>query len=183
MLTIPNLLTIFRIFLSLSLIFLLLRGKFLIAFLIYFIASLTDFLDGFLARKFNQKSTLGQILDPIADKILIFITYFGLYFFNVKYKPGIFLLVSILIKEFFIILGSIYLFRNGRLPKPTLLGKLSVALLMVYGGILLVLNSEIVKIGNLNRIEYIVNVSIWLAIFSYLFKFLEFKNSNKTQAL
>jgi len=135
------------------------------------LAALTDFMDGFIARKFNQKSSLGRILDPIADKILIFITYFGLYFLKVKYKPGFFLLLSIIVKEILIISGSIYLLKIGKIPEPTLFGKISVALLMFYGGFLLLLNTEFLEIENLKWFEFIVISSIWLAVVFYLFKF------------
>jgi len=46
--------------------------------LLFFIASLTDYFDGFLARKYNAESQLGEILDPIADKIIIIFILIGL---------------------------------------------------------------------------------------------------------
>ncbi len=47
------------------------RGKELISFFIFFIATLTDMLDGFWARRKRQTTVLGQLLDPTADKLLI----------------------------------------------------------------------------------------------------------------
>jgi CDP-diacylglycerol--glycerol-3-phosphate 3-phosphatidyltransferase len=44
----------------------------------FFIAGVTDYLDGYLARKYNSTSQIGEILDPIADKILIVFVLFGL---------------------------------------------------------------------------------------------------------
>tara|TARA_B100000315_G_scaffold69079_1_gene62941 strand:+ start:2537 stop:3103 length:567 start_codon:yes stop_codon:yes gene_type:complete len=70
----PNKLTISRIILAFFCIGFILANRFstlLIAFIIFIIASITDFLDGFLARKMNLTSDLGKLLDPIADKILI----------------------------------------------------------------------------------------------------------------
>ena len=74
-----NLLTLSRIFLA-AVIFLLLtrpEGYFL-AFILFFVAGVTDYFDGYLARKYNLTSKIGEILDPIADKILIVFVLFGL---------------------------------------------------------------------------------------------------------
>ena len=74
-----NLLTLSRIFLA-AVIFLLLtrpEGYFL-AFILFFVAGATDYFDGYLARKYNLTSEIGEILDPIADKILIVFVLFGL---------------------------------------------------------------------------------------------------------
>ena len=74
-----NLLTLSRIFLA-AVIFLLLtrvEGYFL-AFILFFVAGATDYFDGYLARKYNLTSEIGEILDPISDKILIVFVLFGL---------------------------------------------------------------------------------------------------------
>ncbi len=69
--TIPNLLTIARIFLTPLLALLMLRNRMTAAFLVFCIAGLTDALDGLLARGLNQKSRLGSYIDPLADKLLL----------------------------------------------------------------------------------------------------------------
>ena len=51
---------------------------YLLALVLFFLAGITDYLDGYLARKYNAVSQLGEILDPIADKILILFVLFGL---------------------------------------------------------------------------------------------------------
>jgi CDP-diacylglycerol--glycerol-3-phosphate 3-phosphatidyltransferase len=51
---------------------------YLLALILFFIAGTTDYFDGYLARKYNATSQLGEILDPIADKILILFLLFGL---------------------------------------------------------------------------------------------------------
>ena len=48
------------------------------AFILFFIASITDYFDGYLARKYNSVSQIGEILDPIADKILIVFLLFAI---------------------------------------------------------------------------------------------------------
>ncbi len=71
----PNSLTLTRIFLVPLLVVILLTGRFaereLWGFVVFAIAALTDYLDGYLARKRHQVTTLGKLLDPIADKLLI----------------------------------------------------------------------------------------------------------------
>lgn len=68
----PNALTLVRIFaVPLLVAVLLTRDHMLIAALIFLAASLTDLLDGYLARKRGQITTLGVLLDPVADKLLI----------------------------------------------------------------------------------------------------------------
>ena len=79
MITLINLLTFSRIVLAV-IIFLLLMSPdgYLLAFVLFYIAGFTDWLDGYLARKYNAVSQFGEILDPIADKILIVFVFFGL---------------------------------------------------------------------------------------------------------
>tara|TARA_B100001057_G_scaffold48368_1_gene43149 strand:- start:748 stop:1215 length:468 start_codon:yes stop_codon:yes gene_type:complete len=55
-----------------------LENYYILGFILFFIAGLTDYLDGFLARKYNASSQVGEILDPIADKILIIFLCFAL---------------------------------------------------------------------------------------------------------
>ena len=58
--------------------FLFLESQYLVALLLFGIASFSDFLDGYVARKTNNESVLGEILDPIADKLLIVFVLIGL---------------------------------------------------------------------------------------------------------
>ena len=74
MLTLPNLLTLSRIFAVPILVFLLWRPTpvdYAITFVLYCIVGVTDYFDGYLARAQGLTSRLGQFLDPIADKIMV----------------------------------------------------------------------------------------------------------------
>jgi CDP-diacylglycerol--glycerol-3-phosphate 3-phosphatidyltransferase len=51
---------------------------YLLALMLFFLAGITDYFDGYLARKYDAVSKLGEILDPIADKVLILFVLFGL---------------------------------------------------------------------------------------------------------
>ena len=79
MTTLINILTLSRILLA-AIIFVLLMSPdgYLLALVLFFLAGVTDYFDGYLARKYNAVSQLGEILDPIADKILILFVLFGL---------------------------------------------------------------------------------------------------------
>ena len=74
-----NLLTLSRIFIGVIIFVLLMSpDKYLACIILFFFASFTDYMDGYLARKYDLVSQLGEILDPIADKILIVFIFFGL---------------------------------------------------------------------------------------------------------
>ena len=74
-----NLITISRILVAITIFILLILDRYLLlAFILFFIAGLSDFLDGYLARKYQATSQIGEILDPTADKILIIFLFFGL---------------------------------------------------------------------------------------------------------
>jgi CDP-diacylglycerol--glycerol-3-phosphate 3-phosphatidyltransferase len=74
-----NLLTLSRILLALIIFILLMSpDKYLLALILFFVAGITDYFDGYLARKHNKISELGEILDPISDKVLILFVLFGL---------------------------------------------------------------------------------------------------------
>ena len=77
--TFINILTLSRIFLA-AVIFLLLMSPdgYILALILFFLAGITDYFDGYLARKYNAVSQIGEILDPIADKILILFVLLGL---------------------------------------------------------------------------------------------------------
>ena len=59
-------------------LFLFLETQYFVALVLFMIASASDFFDGYIARKTNSESTLGEILDPIADKLLIVFVLIGL---------------------------------------------------------------------------------------------------------
>ena len=74
-----NLITVSRMALGAIIFVLLTRTElYWYAFILFFIASITDYFDGYFARKYNSVSQLGEILDPIADKILIVFLLFAI---------------------------------------------------------------------------------------------------------
>jgi len=102
--TIPNLLTLARICLTPLLAWLLLRQWMKAAFFVFFIAGLTDALDGLIARVLDQKSRLGSYIDPVADKLLLVTSFVLLW--NVGEIP--FWLVLIVVGRDLVILGGFF---------------------------------------------------------------------------
>ena len=78
MVNLINLITITRIILAPIILLFLIFGNYLVCILLFFLAGVSDYFDGYLARKYLAESQLGEILDPIADKILIVFLLIGL---------------------------------------------------------------------------------------------------------
>ena len=76
--TVPNVLSMLRLLLVPVFLILVVAGAYVPALVVLVTASLTDLLDGFLARRFNQVTRLGQLLDPAADRLYIFAALIGL---------------------------------------------------------------------------------------------------------
>src|SRR5881275_1165844 len=75
MLTIPNILTLARLLAVPVFLVASLRGHYTLAFGLFVGAAVTDILDGMIARRFNQRSRLGAVLDPAADKTIMVCGY------------------------------------------------------------------------------------------------------------
>jgi cardiolipin synthase len=69
--TVPNFITLLRFLMVPAVVYALLLGEMLPAFVIFVIAGISDGVDGFVARHYNQQTELGAYLDPIADKLLL----------------------------------------------------------------------------------------------------------------
>jgi CDP-diacylglycerol--glycerol-3-phosphate 3-phosphatidyltransferase len=68
--TVPNFLTLVRILLLPLLVVLIIKERFTAALFLFIVCAITDFLDGYVARKFRSITSLGMLLDPVADKLL-----------------------------------------------------------------------------------------------------------------
>jgi len=71
----PNAISIFRIILILPVVVFIQNGRFGEALAVYFVAGISDGVDGFLARRFDWHTRLGALLDPVADKLLVASSY------------------------------------------------------------------------------------------------------------
>ncbi|MEN8191788.1 MAG: CDP-alcohol phosphatidyltransferase family protein [Bacteroidota bacterium] len=93
--------------------------------LIFALAYLSDLLDGYLARKFNEISELGKIIDPLADKIFVIAVVIQLFLYD---EITSFYFWVIILRDVVIFLGGIYVSKTiGRILPSNLLGKMTVA--------------------------------------------------------
>ena len=145
------------------------KKSYLLSLFLYALAFVSDFFDGYLARKLKAETSLGILLDPIADKVAIFSFVAVLLLGDFEYKPSLFLVTVLLLKEFLVIFGSPFLLKRGFLPKPNFWGKFSVALLFLYGFLLFVGNAFGLDIGLFKLfLEGLIVVSLSVATFLYL---------------
>ena len=128
---IPNLLSIVRIALVYPILNNIYLGNFKISVVFFLVASLTDALDGFLARKMNWQTDLGQILDPVADKLLLSGTIFILWLNN--FIP-FYIFIIFITRDAAILTGAAIQMSiiESDTPAPNLLGKLTTSLQIIY---------------------------------------------------
>lgn len=120
--------------------------RFLLALIVFVVAGLTDGLDGLLARRFDQKSQLGSILDPIADKLML-VTAFVVLSMRSVFPPPVpshlpvpfWVTVAVISRDVFIIVGAaaINIVTGFRGFRPSLLGKVNTTVQIVAIGIIM----------------------------------------------
>lgn len=143
-LTLPNILTLLRILAVPFFAIALWYGRALEALLVFVAAGLTDLLDGFIARRFNQYSDLGAVLDPAADKLLMTTAFVLLALPSSPVAVKVPAWVSILAVMRDVLISLFALLAYGPFdPKrypPTLLGKLTTATELVAISVALLVN-------------------------------------------
>jgi cardiolipin synthase len=122
-LTVPNLLSFLRLALVPVFLLLLVEGYDAWALIILAVSSLTDFLDGWIARRFNQITRLGQLLDPAADRLYIFAALIGLAWRDLV--PW-WIVAVVVGRDVFLLILGVVLANHGFGPLPVhLLGKVA----------------------------------------------------------
>ncbi|NPB04864.1 MAG: CDP-alcohol phosphatidyltransferase family protein [Aquificae bacterium] len=129
---IPNLLSGFRLAFSPIGAFCLYSGSWSCALVVLALAAVSDFLDGFLARRWGVESQLGVILDPAADKVALFSYLLALWAGPFDFKPSEVLVLSFLFKEAAVLFGIPFGARLGFVPRPSFWGKAATYALFTY---------------------------------------------------
>lgn len=124
----PNRLTLLRVIMVPFFIVFYIKSYFLISFVLFVLASLTDLLDGHIARKRNLISNFGKIMDPLADKILVY-SAFCLMVEN-GFVPA-WMLIVILVREFAVSGMRTVAASEGIVVAADLSGKIKTVLQMI----------------------------------------------------
>jgi cardiolipin synthase len=129
LLTLPNILSISRILLVPVFLMMIIRGRPFGALFIFLLAGSTDLLDGFIARQFHQKTKIGALLDPAADKLLATPSFIVLSLpsLNLLNTIPLWLTISVISRDILISGGALVAFKLKGQKKfdPSLFGKVS----------------------------------------------------------
>jgi cardiolipin synthase (CMP-forming) len=113
--TIPNILSMLRLALVPIFLVYIVIGDYIVALVVLVVASLTDLLDGFLARRLGQITRLGQLLDPAADRLYIFAALVGL---AAQQLVPWWIVVVIVARDVFLLMLGVVLANHGFGPLP-----------------------------------------------------------------
>ncbi|MBA2606377.1 MAG: CDP-alcohol phosphatidyltransferase family protein [Acidobacteriota bacterium] len=187
--TIPNLLTFLRMALIPVFAILLYYGQSGWALMTFLVAGISDGVDGFVARRFNQQSELGTILDPIADKLLMTTAFIIMTLPNVfpptRHLPVPFWVTASVIGRDILIIavaGAIFIITNFRGFKPSWLGKASTVVQIV--AVCLILIAAVFPVLRSFYLPTVYTSVVALALFSgvhYIFFVAKLMNENTSQ--
>ncbi|HEY7784192.1 MAG TPA: CDP-alcohol phosphatidyltransferase family protein [Pyrinomonadaceae bacterium] len=190
--TVPNMLTVFRMVLIPVFVTLIFYRRFSLALAVFVLAGLTDGLDGLLARRFDQQSQLGTILDPVADKLMLVTAFVVLSLRAVFPQPvpshlpiPFWVTVAVISRDVFIIVGAaaINIMTGFRGFRPSLLGKVSTTVQII--GIAAVMLAASFPYGTGYYLPTVYAVVFALAVLSglhYIFFVSRLMNEDRRQS-
>jgi len=164
-LTVANQLTILRMALTPLLVVLVISRELSWALVVFVLAGLTDLLDGLIARHGSQKTTLGAVLDPVADKLLLASAFVTLtWASDLTTRIPLWLTVTTLSRDAMIVVSVavINLTVGRRVFYPSLLGKLTTFSQILTAGVVLLVNatgSALPELVHLFRLALLLTVA------------------------
>lgn len=167
---IPNILSSVRIILSPIFLFLWFQDEFLLKLLglvVYIIAAVTDYFDGYYARKYQVETTLGIFLDPLADKFLTFSGFFVLPFIDTEQFPW-WAIGIIIFRDVVITIFRVYTNRKKQpmITRFTAKAKTTIQMIFLYLGLVVGLFQNIdFFLGDWVRLLLSTDILLYLMIF------------------
>lgn len=179
-LTVPNLLSLIRILVVPPLIIFLLDRNFIMAGVMLVISGVSDMFDGMIARRFNQVTQLGKMLDPIADKLTLIAVVICIDVLYPSVLPFVIILFS---KEFLMLCGGFVLLKMKiKPPAAKWYGKVATVVFYVSVTAIILLNAiwSIENVILTNTLFIITTIFMLFALFQYaciFFKLIKEKKS------
>ena len=181
-LTIPNLLSLFRIVLIPVYVHIYLNAvkpmDYLLAAAVLMLSCLTDLIDGKIARKYNMISTVGKVLDPVADKATQFCM---LIIFSIEYPILWTLSLLFVLKEGFQLVAMIVAYYHGKVLKGALMSGKICTTVLFFSLIIMVLFHDDLQLATVRAITCIDGIFMLVAMVDYIYAY--FKNTDMIEDL
>lgn len=167
--TVPNILSFIRILIIIPFVYMFLNDNYILAALFLIVSGLSDMFDGIIARKLNQITALGKILDPIADKLTLVAVVICM---GIKFPEIMPLVVLLLIKDVSMLLAGGFLIKKKIEPPAAMwYGKLS-TILFYLSVIIIVFLKAAFGVINSNLSIFLLSITAVFMIFA-LIKYFE----------
>ncbi len=179
-LTVPNLISVIRIIIIPFFAYFYLDGNLIVAAVLLVLSGLSDMFDGMIARKFNQITAVGKLLDPFADKLTQGVVAICL---AVRIPQVRAILIIFIVKELLMLAGGIVLVNRHKRPSAARwYGKVSTALFYLSVAIIVVMDTFIVVGAELfwavsNVLLIVTAVFMIYSLIRYIFVFMEIVKS------
>jgi cardiolipin synthase (CMP-forming) len=154
-----NLLSLLRLFLAVPLFIFILNGDYGIVVVTLFLASLTDILDGYVARKFNQITEFGKVIDPLADKVFVSALVIALL---LQGRIPLWFFFAIALRDILILLGGMFMAKKQKVVPPSnFYGKMAVS------GIGITLLLDILNVLSPDMLLFAMIITTFLLVLSF----------------
>ncbi|MBN4080132.1 CDP-alcohol phosphatidyltransferase family protein [Beggiatoa alba] len=153
----PNLLSLIRIMLVAPVVIFIVQHSYMLALVLFIIAGILDSLDGWLAKQYHWQSPLGEILDPLADKLLLVSVY--VCFAWLALLPT-WLVITVILRDVVIVSGGVlYRIFVGKVEiKPTYISKLNTLMQIVL------ITAVLVSLAWFPIDDVIITTLIWIVL-------------------
>lgn len=158
----PNALTILRLLLLPVFAWQYLGGNIMASLGIYLVVQASDLLDGFLARRWNQITSFGKLMDPLADKLMLLT---ALICFGIEKQVSWSVIALVLGKELLMIVGGVYALRKKIVVSALWIGKIATGL-FAAAVVAILINNTTQALGVLPEVLLYAAVAVTLAAFS-----------------